>query len=83
MEREPGPQSGLVMLPDVHRLQPAEHSKQQVECSDLDGSMHSTRALLYRDLLIASLGQLRRNCRQIAEQASGFLIGAGGEVDLR
>ncbi len=40
-------------------------------------------ALLWRDLLIAPLGQFRRNCRQIAEQASGFLVGAGGEVDLR
>lgn len=34
-------------------------------------------------LLIASLGQFTRNCRQIAEQARGLLVWTGGEVDLR
>src|ERR1700732_1804612 len=45
--------------------------------------MPSTLRLLFRVLLIASLGQFTRNCRQIAEQACGFLVWAGGEVDLR
>jgi hypothetical protein len=38
---------------------------------------------LCRDLLIASLGQFPRNCRQITKKSSGFLIWAGSEVDLR
>src|SRR5258708_8684829 len=33
--------------------------------------------------LIVSLLQFARNCRQIAEQASGLLVRAGGEVHLR
>jgi len=57
--------------------------EQRAECNELDGPMHSTLALLCRDLLIASLGQFLRNCRQITEQARGFLVWAGGEVDLR
>jgi hypothetical protein len=57
--------------------------EQRVECNELDGPMHSTRVLLCLRLLIASLDQFLRNCRQVAEQASGFIVGAGGEVDLR
>ena len=40
-------------------------------------------AMFCRDLLIAPLGELRRNCRQVAEEASRFLVRTGGEVDLR
>src|SRR5260370_14627373 len=40
-------------------------------------------ALFCRDLLIAPLGELRRNCRQIAEEASRPLVRTGSEVDLR
>jgi hypothetical protein len=40
-------------------------------------------ALRGRQLLIASLGQFFRNRGQMAEQAGGLFVGAGGEVDLR
>ena len=56
---------------------------QPVKCTELEwfNAFHLTR--FCRDyLLITPLGQLRRNRRQIAKQASGLPVGASGEVDL-
>ena len=66
----------VVRAADTFRVQEISAS------AEISAPLHSALALPCRDLLIASLGQFLRNCRQIAEQASGFLVGAGGEVDV-